>query len=64
MAPKRKSGGSGKGSQSSLLGGGFDFESYPQLKKPMEVIGKTIRVKGTYWKNCPEVQRDIEFQCT
>ena len=30
-----------KGKQPSLLSGGFDFNKYPMLKKPMEVIGET-----------------------
>ena len=39
MGKKAKGGGAGgKAKQSSLLGGGFDFAAYPQLKKPMEAI--------------------------
>ena len=50
MGRKAKAGGAGsKAKQSSLLGGGFDFAAYPQLKKLLEVVGKAIDVPGSFW---------------
>ena len=65
MGKKAKGGGAGgKAKQSSLLGGGFDFEAYPQLKKPMEVIGKAIDVPGGFWDKCPAADKEKLFKCT
>ena len=62
--PKAAVDAGGKAKQSSLLGGGFDFEVYPQLKKPMEVIGKAIDVPGGFWDKCPAADKEKLFKCT
>ena len=48
MPPKKAA--AGKGTQRSLLLGGFDFESYPQLKEPMQAVGESISVPGRFWE--------------
>ena len=55
MGKKAKGGGVG-GKQRSLLGG-FDFTKYPQLKTPLEEIGKTIDVPGNFWDKFPARRR-------
>ena len=52
-----------KGKQTSLLAGGFDFVKYPQLKKPMEVIGETIKVPGKFWDKCPAADTEKMYKC-
>ena len=52
------------GKQTSLLHGGFDFARYPQLKKPMENIGKSLSVPGNFWDKCPAADKEKLFICT
>ena len=61
MAPKRKS--AGKSTQRTLLTGGFDFEKYPQLKKPLETVGACISVPGSFWDKCQAADKDKRFKC-
>ena len=57
MGKRVKGGGAGsKAKQSSLLNGGFDFQAYPQLKKPMEVVGKAINATSTLGMELSSVQ--------
>ena len=50
-----------KGKQKSLLDGDFDFTKYPQLKKPLETIGKVLNyVPGAFWDKCPEADSRFE----
>ena len=60
---KRAKGGGVGGKQSSLLAS-FDFSKYPQLKKPLEVVGKTIDVPGNFWDKCPAADKERFFKCT
>ena len=48
----KKGGAGGKAKQSSLLNGGFDFEKYPQLKKP---------TCGVFVRTCPMPQRQLGY---
>ena len=43
--------------------GGFDFESFPMLKKPMEAIGETINVPGNFWDKCPAADKQRNYKC-
>ena len=49
-----------KGKQKSLLDGDFDFTKYPQLKKPLETIGKVLNVPGAFWDKYPEADSRFE----
>lgn len=67
MPKSKKAQGSGKNASAGVgqkTLSGHDFTRYPMLKKPLEVIGKQLRVPGSFWDNCPAAQMDLQYKCT